>query len=194
MMTLLRRGEDNYDIVEVLLSLRKIRRVRAPGVSDQQWLALWETFASNLDNKFPTKNLEWEKNTRANCSRKVHEIEPWSPHVLKKINLKSFIAISDNLWSKVFLSICLNDSCMKSQLNQIQSHFKSLISYLKTTSMTVLPTSCSNWCRYIPPPGYSLRKPDPCGIYQVWCNMIHMSELELQKLQKTVHYMLQIGA
>ena len=36
MMTLLRSGADNYDIVEVLLSLRKIRRVRAPGVSDQQ--------------------------------------------------------------------------------------------------------------------------------------------------------------
>ena len=78
MMTLLRRGEDNYDIVEVLLSLRKIRRVRAPGVSDQQWLALWETFASNLDNRFSTKNLEWEKKTRANCSRKVCEIEPRS--------------------------------------------------------------------------------------------------------------------
>ena len=105
--------------------------------------------------------------------------------MLSKKWFDQFFAISDHLWRKVFLDrFSFDDSCMKSWLNQIQSRFESLIPYLKTTSMTVLPTSCSNWCRYIPPPGYSLRKPDPCGIYQIWCNMIHMSEKELQKLQK----------
>ena len=96
--------------------------------------------------------------------------------MLSKKWFDQFFAISDHLWRKVFLDrFSFDDSCMKSWLNQIQSRFESLIPYLKTTSMTVLPTSCSNWCRYIPPPGYSLRKPEPCGTYQIWFTCLKWS-------------------